>query len=82
MPAGPSEVLIISDGMANPEFIAADLISQAEHGADSQVIFLTDSGEMIEKVKLQIENQLLTIAKKEIASKALENSKLILFSIT
>lgn len=80
MPAGPSEVLIISDGRANPEFIAADLISQAEHGADSQVIFLTDSGEMIEKVKLQIENQLLTLPRLEIASGALENSKLILFN--
>jgi histidinol dehydrogenase len=80
MPAGPSEVLIISDAKANPEFIAADLLSQAEHGADSQVIYLTDSGDMIEKVKKEIENQLESLPRKEIAMKALGNSRLILLA--
>jgi histidinol dehydrogenase len=79
MPAGPSEVLIIADGTANPEFIAADLLSQAEHGADSQVIMLTDTRELIEKVKAEAEKQLQSLPRKEIALRALENSKLILF---
>jgi histidinol dehydrogenase len=78
IPAGPSEVLVISDGNADPEFIAADLLSQAEHGADSQVIYLTDNDDMIEKVKRQIENQLEVLPRKEIASLALGNSRFIL----
>jgi histidinol dehydrogenase len=78
LPAGPSEVLVISDGGANPEFIASDLLSQAEHGPDSQVIFLTDSPGMIEKVKSRIEEQLKSLPRKEIAGRALVNSKLIL----
>jgi histidinol dehydrogenase len=78
MPAGPSEVLIIADGTANPEFVAADLLSQAEHGADSQVIMLTDKKELIGKVKAETEKQLKQLPRKEIAAKALENSKLIL----
>jgi histidinol dehydrogenase len=78
MPAGPSEVLIISDRTANPEFIAADLLSQAEHGADSQVIMLTDNQKLIEKVKKEVEKQLQPLPRKDIALKALENSKLIL----
>ena len=78
MPAGPSEVLVISDWKANPEFVAADLLSQAEHGTDSQVIYLTDSGDMIENVKRQIEDQLEELPRKEIAVKALGNSMLIL----
>jgi histidinol dehydrogenase len=78
MPAGPSEVLIIADDSANQEFVAADLLSQAEHGADSQVIMLTDSKEFIEKVKSEIDKQLMLLPRKEIARKALENSKLIL----
>jgi histidinol dehydrogenase len=78
MPAGPSEVLVISDGNADPEFIASDLLSQAEHGADSQVIYLTDNAEMIEKVRNQILKQLQALPRKEIASGALINSKLIL----
>ena len=80
MPAGPSEVLVISDATANPEFIAADLLSQAEHGADSQVIYLTDSGDMIGKVKKQIENQMESLPRKEIAMKSLGNSRLILLA--
>jgi histidinol dehydrogenase len=78
MPAGPSEVLVISDGKADPEFIAADLLSQAEHGPDSQVIYLTDNREMIEKVKNQIEAQLESLPRKEIAIRSLGNSRLIL----
>ena len=78
MPAGPSEVLVISDGKADPFFIAADLLSQAEHGSDSQVIYLTDSAGMIEKVKRAIEIQVEELPRKAIASGALENSKLIL----
>jgi histidinol dehydrogenase len=78
MPAGPSEVLIIADSGANPEFVAADLLSQAEHGADSQVIMLTDNKELIEKVKREVDKQLTFLPRKEIAIKALENSKLIL----
>jgi histidinol dehydrogenase len=80
MPAGPSEVLVISDASADPEFIAADLLSQAEHGPDSQVIFLTTSTEMIEKVQSCLTNQLEILPRKEIASKALDNSKLILLA--
>ena len=80
MPAGPSEVLIIADETANSEFIAADLLSQAEHGADSQVTMLTDNQGLIEKVKADVEKQLQLLARKEIAFKALENSKLILLS--
>ena len=80
MPAGPSEVLVISDAEANPEFIAADLLSQAEHGADSQVIYLTDSEDMIEKVKREIEKQLKSLPRNEIAGKALGNSRLIQLS--
>ncbi len=80
MPAGPSEVLVISDSSADPEFIASDLLSQAEHGPDSQVIYLTDSSPMIEKVQSCIEKQLGWLPRKEIASRALENSKLILLN--
>jgi len=78
MPAGPSEVLVISDGNADPDFIASDLLSQAEHGTDSQVIYLTDNEDMIGKVKNCIEKQLAVLPRKEIASGALGNSKLIL----
>jgi len=78
MPAGPSEVLIIADKTANAEFVAADLLSQAEHGPDSQVIMLSDNQGLIEKVKSEVEKQLQILPRKEIAKKALENSKLIL----
>jgi histidinol dehydrogenase len=80
MPAGPSEVLIIADKTANPEFIAADLLSQAEHGTDSQVIMVTDNKDLIQKVKTEVEKQLLSLPRREIAIKSLENSKLILLS--
>jgi histidinol dehydrogenase len=78
MPAGPSEVLIIADSQANPRFIAADLLSQAEHGPDSQVILLTDDKILIDKVKLEIESQVMLLPRREITLKAIENSKLIL----
>jgi histidinol dehydrogenase len=79
MPAGPSEVLVIADKSANAEFIAADLLSQAEHGPDSQVIMLTDNQELIHDVKNEVEKQLLQLPRRDIALKALENSRLILF---
>jgi len=78
MPAGPSEVEIIADETSNPIFVAADLLSQAEHGADSQSILITVSEKIIEPVMEQIELQLEKLPRKEIAKKALENSKIIL----
>jgi histidinol dehydrogenase len=80
MPAGPSEVLIIADGSASPEFIAADLLSQAEHGPDSQAIMLTDNQALIERVKSEVNKQVKLLSRKSIALKSLENSKLILLS--
>lgn len=78
MPAGPSEVLVIGDKDANAAFIAADLLSQAEHGADSQVILLTDSKRLIENVNLELEVQLAVLSRREIAEQALKQSRLIL----
>jgi histidinol dehydrogenase len=78
MPAGPSEVEIIADETANPTYIAADLLSQAEHGTDSQVILLTVSEKIIEPVIEQLELQLEQLPRKELARKALKNSKIIL----
>ena len=78
MPAGPSEVEVIADETANPAFIAADLLSQAEHGLDSQVILLTVSEKIIEPVLEQIELQIEQLPRKDLAQKALENSKIIL----
>lgn len=80
MPAGPSEVLVMADETANPFFVAADLLSQAEHGVDSQVVFLTTSIEILKKVKEETEAQLLELPRKEIAEKALENSSFILLN--
>jgi len=78
MPAGPSEVLIIADDSCIPEFVAADLLSQAEHGTDSQVILLTTSETVAEKVQDCIKKQLKDLPRKEIAEKTLSNSKIIL----
>jgi len=78
MPAGPSELLVIADDNANPAFVAADLISQAEHGTDSQVVLLTNSQSMLEKVQSEVEEQVMKIARREIAGKSLANSALIL----
>ncbi len=78
MPAGPSEVCVMADDTANPVFVAADLLSQAEHGADSQVLLVSTSEQMIDAVLLETENQLNELPRKEFATKALENSKAIL----
>lgn len=77
MPAGPSEVLVIADASADPEFVAADLLSQAEHGADSQVILLSDSEKVVDKVLQEIKKQLAGLPRKSIAAAALKNSKAI-----
>lgn len=78
MPAGPSEVEVLADASANPAFVAADLLSQAEHGVDSQAVLITTSAELIDKVLVEVEQQLARLPRKEIAAKSLENSKLIL----
>jgi len=78
MPAGPSEVEVMADETANPVFVAADLLSQAEHGADSQVLLVTNSEKLVEEVKDQILIQLNKLPRKEIAEKALKNSKIII----
>ncbi|MCX8962273.1 histidinol dehydrogenase [Erwinia psidii] len=77
MPAGPSEVLVIADENATPDFIAADLLSQAEHGADSQVILLTPSSPIAAAVAAAVEQQLSALPRAETARKALESSRLI-----
>ena len=78
MPAGPSEVCVIADEKANIEFIAADLLSQAEHGVDSQVFFITTSEQVILDVLAETNRQLELLPRKEIAAKALENSSFVL----
>jgi len=77
MPAGPSEVLIIADETAVPEFVVADLLSQAEHGPDSQVVLVTTSESFAEKVLVEIEKQIKELPRKEIIQHALQNSKLV-----
>ena len=77
MPAGPSEVEVLADETANPFFVAADLLSQAEHGVDSQAILITTSVELQQAVKVEVERQLALLPRKEIAEKSLANSKLI-----
>lgn len=78
MPAGPSEVCVIADAESNAAFVAADLLSQAEHGVDSQVFLISTSKEMIEKVSKEVEAQLEQLPRKELASKTLENSTFVL----
>ena len=78
MPAGPSEVCVIADESSNPVFVAADLLSQAEHGFDSQVFFITTSEERISKVVKEVEQQLERLPRKEMAHTSLDNSKFIL----
>jgi histidinol dehydrogenase len=77
MPAGPSELLVVADDTAVPAFVASDLLSQAEHGTDSQVILVSTSKEMIEAVEQEVQTQLAVLPRKEIAEKAIANSKLI-----
>ncbi|MDR1756823.1 MAG: histidinol dehydrogenase [Culturomica sp.] len=78
LPAGPSEVLVVADGSARPEFVAADLLSQAEHGRDSQVVLLTWTPEMVPAVEAELERQLALLPRREVAGAALENSRCIL----
>jgi histidinol dehydrogenase len=78
IPAGPSEVLVIADKYADPAFVASDLLSQAEHGIDSQVLLLTDTPDLVNTVKKETERQVKLLPRKEIALKALENSSIIL----
>ena len=78
MPAGPSEVEVIADETTNPVFAAADLLSQAEHGVDSQVVLVTTSANSLQKIQEEVERQLAMLPRKEIAAKSLANSKLIL----
>lgn len=82
MPAGPSEVCVIADAESNAEFVAADLLSQAEHGIDSQVLLISTSEEKIDSVQQQIELQLAKLPRREIAMKTLENSKAVLVQNT
>ena len=77
MPAGPSELLIVADDTAVPAFVASDLLSQAEHGIDSQVILVSTSKDLIDAVETEIQTQLEVLPRKAIATKAIENSKLI-----
>ena len=77
MPAGPSEVLVIADETANPEFVASDLLAQAEHGSDSQAILVCTSKQIIDQTIVALENQLPDLPRKEIAAKAIENSYIV-----
>jgi len=77
MPAGPSEVLVIADAGANPAFVAADLLSQAEHGPDSQVLLLTDDDALLARVDAEVQAQLARLSRRDIATQALQASKLI-----
>jgi len=78
MPAGPSEVCVLTDDSANAVYVASDLLSQAEHGVDSQAILITTSKDLLEKVQVEVEKQLNDLPRKSIAEKALEHSNLIL----
>ncbi|MBR5635111.1 MAG: histidinol dehydrogenase [Prevotella sp.] len=82
MPAGPSEVCVIADDQANPVFVAADLLSQAEHGSDSQVLFITSSEQMLDKVQQEIDLQLQQLPRQEFARKSLDNSHFVLVKTT
>lgn len=79
MPAGPSELLVVGDSSANPAFVASDLLSQAEHGPDSQVILVSTDKKLIDDVSVELEKQLEELPRKEIAKKAIANSKMIYF---
>jgi len=78
MPAGPSELLVVADDSANAAFVASDLLSQAEHGVDSQVILVSTSEKLVKAVEKEIENQIQLLPRKDIARKSIGNSKLIL----
>ncbi len=78
LPAGPSEVCVVADATANPKFVAADLLSQAEHGSDSQVLLISDSENLILTVETELETQLQTLPRMDFARKSLQNSHAIL----
>ena len=78
MPAGPSEVCVLADSTASPAFVAADLLSQAEHGSDSQVLLVTTEPKLVEAISVELEKQIQVLPRKTIAAKALENSVAIL----
>ena len=78
MPAGPSEVAVVADDTANPVFVAADLLSQAEHGTDSQVILITTSEALAGKVSVEVERQLAQLPRRDMAEQSLQYSKLII----
>ena len=77
MPAGPSELLVVADDTADPAFVASDLLSQAEHGTDSQVVLVSTSQKLIAAVEAEVKAQLLALPRKDIAEKAIQNSRLI-----
>lgn len=77
MPAGPSELLVVADDSANPAYVASDLLSQAEHGVDSQVVLVTTSNKLLKQVEAEINSQIDALPRKAIAEKAIENSRLI-----
>jgi histidinol dehydrogenase len=78
LPAGPSEICVIADASARADFVAADLLSQAEHGSDSQVVLITDQAELLEKVQKELKSQLEELPRRDIAEKSLQNSRTIL----
>ena len=78
MPAGPSEVCVLADQTANAQFVAADLLSQAEHGVDSQVLFITTSQQKLDEVQAEVQRQLALLPRRDIAQTALDNSRLVL----
>ena len=80
MPAGPSEVCVLADETANAEFVAADLLSQAEHGRDSQVLLITTSDAKLQEVQAEVERQLALLPRREMAQAALDNSRYVLVS--
>jgi histidinol dehydrogenase len=82
MPAGPSEVCVLADDTANVSFVAADMLSQAEHGADSQALLITTSEKLFNNVQEEIERQLALLPRKDIAQKALDNSRCVLVAYT
>ena len=81
MPAGPSELLVYADETANPAFVASDLLSQAEHGPDSQVVCVSDSEKVLKMVQTEVEAQLALLPRKDIAEKALDNSLFVNFDV-
>ena len=78
MPAGPSELAIMADESSNPAFIASDLLSQAEHGEDSQLMLITTSSKLVRKIEIELQQQIKELPRKSIALKSLGNSKFLI----